>query len=62
MEEEKRVKFFKAYAQLPKALTSQIIVVVDEKPYTWDTVYFEVKNKTPLSEKLLNTFFAMKLI
>ena len=62
MNEDQRAKFFKAYAKLPKALTSQIIVVVNEKPYTWEAAYFEIKNKTSLSENILNTLIAIKLI
>ncbi len=60
--DEKKVKFLKAYAHLPETLRHQIIVVVDGKTYTWGAVYFEVKNNTPLSKKLLNTLFASKII
>ena len=60
--DEKKVKFLKAYAHLPETIRQQIIVVVDGKTYTWGSVYFEVKNKTEISEELLNTLIAMKLI
>ena len=60
--DEKKAKFLKAYAHLPESLRHQIIVVVDEKTYTWDAIYFEVKNDNPLSEKLLNTLFSSKII
>ena len=59
---EKKVKFLKAYAHLPETIRNQIIVVYDEKTYTWDAVYFEVKNDTSLSKKLLNTLFNSKII
>jgi len=59
---EKRAKFLRAYARILRSLRSQIIVVLDEKTYTWDTVYFEVKNNTEISKKLLNTILAMELI
>ena len=60
--DEKKVKFLKAYARLPENLRYQIIVVVDGKTYTWDAVYFEVKNDTDFSKKLLNTLFDSKII
>ena len=60
--DEKRAKFLKAYAHLPETIRNQIIVVVDGKTYTWGAVYFEVKNNTTLSNKLLNTLFASKII
>ena len=62
MDEQNRENFFKAYAEVPEVLRSQIIVVFNEKIYSWNSVYFEVKNKTDMSRKLLSTLFAMKLI
>lgn len=60
--EKERVKFLKAYANLPERLREQIIAVVDGKTYTWNTIYFEIKNDTPLSKKLLKTLFSSKII
>jgi hypothetical protein len=53
MTEEKREKFLKIYANIPDSLREDIIVVIDEKTYTWNTAYFEIKNKTELGEKVL---------
>ena len=53
--EQLREKFLTAYADIPDSLRKEIIVIVDEKTYTWDSVYFEVNEKTKLSEKLLST-------
>ena len=60
--EDKRAKFLKVYSKLPKSLTDQIVVIVDNKPYTWSSIYFEVKNDTEISKKILNTLSAMKII
>jgi len=60
--DEKRAKFLRAYSSIPEPLRSQIIVVFDGKTYTWDTVYFEVKNNTKISKKLLNTISTIGLI
>ncbi|MEW5896251.1 MAG: hypothetical protein AB1668_01035 [Nanoarchaeota archaeon] len=46
---EERVKFFRNYANVPDTLRRDILVVVDKKPYTWDTAYLEVKDNTPHS-------------
>ena len=60
--QDKRAKFLKVYSQLPEALIDQIIVFVDGKPYSWKSVYFEVKNNTPISKKILNTLSNMNVI
>jgi len=53
--EELKVKFFKIYSNLPdKVRGEDIIVVVEEKPYTWNVAYFEIKNDTTLGKKILN--------
>lgn len=60
--DETRAQFLKIYSQLPEALIDQIIVVVNEKPYSWKAIYFEVKNNTSISEKILKTLFDMDII
>ena len=57
-----REKFLSAYADIPEVLRKEIIVIVDEKTYTWDSAYFEIKNKTELSKKLLNTLSKLRII
>ena len=58
----KRAKFLKIYSQLPEALIDQIVVFVDGKPYSWKAIYFEVKNNTIISKKILNTLSDMNII
>jgi len=59
---EKKAKFLKVYSRLPQALINQIIVIVDGKPYSWDAIYFEIKNNTSISKKILNTLSNMNII
>ena len=60
--EDKKAKFLKAYAQVPNSLKEQIIVIIDEQHYNWNSVLFEIKNNTALSKKILNTLSDMKII
>ena len=59
---DKKARFLKVYSQLPESLIDQIVVVVDGKPYSWKAIYFEVKNNTNTSKKILNTLFDMRII
>lgn len=45
--------FLRAFASVPEPLRSEIIVAVDGKPYTWESVFVEVKAKTRLSRAML---------
>ena len=53
--EDIRAKFLGAYAGVPEPLRREIIVLIDGKPYTWDSAYFEIKNDTELGKIILNT-------
>jgi hypothetical protein len=55
-------RFMKAYANLPEDVRREIIVVVDEKPYTWNSAYFEVKDDTPLGKQIIRKLISMELI
>jgi len=50
-----REKFLSIYADIPETLRKEIIAVVDGKTFTWDSSYFEIRNNTKFSEKILNT-------
>jgi len=50
---DKRAKFIRIYANVPDPLREDILVMVEKKPFTWNTAYLEIKSKTKLGEKIL---------
>jgi len=61
--EDLKVKFEKIFANLPERVRDEdIIVVLDKKPYTWNSVFFEIKNDTLLGKKMLKKLGELKLI
>lgn len=58
-----RETFLKVYANVPLNLRDEIILVLDSKgPITWNVAYFEVKEKTDMSETILTELANLKLI
>lgn len=57
-----KANFIKIYSSLPEAIRREIIVVVDNKPYTWDVAYIEVSNGTDLGKKIFDKMKSMGLI
>ena len=53
--EKERAIFLNAYANVPEPLKKDTIVLVDGKPYSWETAYFEIKKETELGEKILKS-------
>jgi len=56
-------KFLKTFANLPLGLREEIILALPGKgPITWNVAYFEVVNKTKLSQEILTRLEALKII
>ncbi|MBI2452365.1 hypothetical protein HYV50_04805 [Candidatus Pacearchaeota archaeon] len=53
MNNEKRAKFLRIFANIPENLRNDIIALVDDKTYTWNTAYLEIKDDTSLGKKIL---------
>jgi hypothetical protein len=51
--DELKAKFFKAYSSIPEPERSQVVVVIDKVPYSWDKVNSELLDKTDLGIELL---------
>jgi len=60
--ENKREKFLKIYANVPDGLREDIIAVIDNKTYTWNVAYFEIKDDTNLGKKLLKALEGLGII
>ncbi len=61
--EEERIKFKKAFANLPeKVRREDIIVVIDNKPYTWNAAFIEIENKSSLGGDILKRLKSLEII
>jgi hypothetical protein len=60
--EDKRAKFLKIFSNIPETLRESIVAVVDNKPYTWNVAYIEIKNKTELGKKILKIMEELELV
>jgi len=60
--QDKRIKFLKVYANLPKTAREEIVVVVDDEPYTWQSAKLEVEQKTLLGDKILEILTKLKIL
>ncbi len=57
-----KAKFLKIYANVPDALREDILVVVNQQPYTWNTAFLEVRNDTLLGKKIIKVLEEMKIL
>jgi len=55
--------FKKIFANLPEKIRNEdIIFVLDKKPYTWNAVFLEVNELTPLGIKMLKKLKKLEII
>ena len=55
-------RFQKVYANVPDKLRDGIVVVVNEKPYSWNAVYVELLNNTKLGQEMYDKLIKMEII
>ena len=57
-----RAKFLSIYPNLPVPERSQVIVIINNEPCSWNVVYVEVKNNTKLGIRMLEKMHKLELI
>lgn len=57
-----REKFLKIYANLPVPERSQIIAIIDDEPFSWNTAYAEISKNTDLGKKILNKMKELRIL
>jgi hypothetical protein len=55
-------RFFKVYSNLPEDVRREVIIVISDKPYSWDSVFIEISNDTDLGHKMLKRLTEMELV
>lgn len=61
--EREKIKFKKIFANLPDKIRNEdIIVIIDKKPYTWNSVYLEVNNDSQLGKEMLKKLKILRII
>ena len=61
--EELRASFMNKYANLPFGAREEIIAVVGDIPFTWNSAMIEIKdNLTPTGDKILRQLNDLKIL
>lgn len=61
--EDKKAKFIRIFANIPEKIRGEdIIVVIDNRPYTWNAAAIEIKNDSELGKKIIKKLEQMEII
>jgi len=59
---ETKTKFLRVYANLPLSHRSEIIVVLNDEPLTWNAARIEIENDTLKGKEILEKLIKMKIL
>ena len=62
METERKSKFQRAYSNLPLEFRTEICVVIDDEPVTWNVAKLEIDNNSEKGNKILDKLFELKIL
>jgi len=57
-----RSKFISSYANIPQNLRRDVIAVLDKEIYSWQTAFYEIKEKTKIGDSILKKLSYLGLI
>ena len=59
---DKKALFFKIYANLPQGSREEIIAVVNNEPYTWQSARLEIEQDTSIGKEILEQLYRLKIL
>lgn len=59
---KRKTKFLQIYANLPLTHRSEIVVVIDNEPLTWNVAKIEIENDTQKGKEILEKLFRMRIL
>ena len=59
---DKKNQFLKIYANLPQGSREEIIAVVKNEPYTWQSAKLEVEQDPPIGKEILEILVQLKIL
>ncbi len=60
--DEKKAKFYQSYANLPLELRSEICLVIDDEPITWNVAKLEIDNNTDKGVQIIQKLFDLLIL
>ena len=60
--DELKAKFLRAYANLPEPERTQVVVIMNEKTYSWDVANNEISGNTELGNKILKKLELLEIL
>ena len=57
-----KTKYLQIYANLPLNQRTEIIVVVDNEPFTWNSARIEIENDTTKGNEILEKLLSLGII
>ena len=57
-----KAKFLKTYANLPYSAREEIIAVIENEPFTWNSARLEIEQDTPKGKQILDSMVTLHIL
>lgn len=57
-----KAKFLQIYANLPLNQRSDIVIVLDNEPFTWNSAKIEIENDSNVGKQILDKLIKLEII
>ncbi|MBI2618274.1 hypothetical protein HYW58_02365 [Candidatus Kaiserbacteria bacterium] len=59
---ENKDRFIKVYSNLPINLRNEVVLVLQNKPITWNVAFLEVNSETETGKEIVKNLIELKII
>ena len=59
---DRKATFLRVYANLPQATREEIITVINNETYTWQSAKLEIEQETPIGIKILDILYDLEIL
>ena len=59
---DRKAQFFKVYANLPQVAREEVVAMVKNEPYTWQSAKLEIEQDTPIGDDILDFLVRLKIL
>lgn len=60
--DEYRAKFLSIYANIPLNVRDDVVLVLNDRPISWNVAYLEIVTNGPQAEKILSDLVELEII
>ncbi len=59
---DRKAQFLKTYANLPQAKREEVVAVIGDEPYSWQSAKLEVEQDSPTGKEIIDLLIKLTIL